>query len=125
MISSGSLGTNLPGAAKGFFRTDQFSTATGDILVAATEQSLRVANNESVLSMFEVQGNKFYLKVVEQTATAIVAQSANSTDRTTYTRSASGAYRRSDGQSLEFGGNRFGTWTSADGSQSYQMKRAN
>ena len=77
------------------------------------------------LWMFEVQGNKFYLKVVEQTADKIIIQRANSTEQTAYNRTASGEYIANTGQRISISNAAAGQWISADGARSYQMSRAN
>lgn len=77
------------------------------------------------LWMFEVQGNKFYLKIVDIEPNKLIIQRANSTERTIYTRSGSGEYTDRLGQRFAISSSTNGTWTSADGSTSYAMTRVN
>ncbi|MEL6661798.1 MAG: hypothetical protein AAFO57_05800 [Pseudomonadota bacterium] len=77
------------------------------------------------LWMFEVQGQKVYLKVVEASSESIVIQRANSPEKTTYTRTGTGEYSDSSGQRVSWPDNQAGTWASADGSRVYEMVRVN
>lgn len=77
------------------------------------------------LWMFEVQGNKFYLKVVEQTTNTIIIQRANSTNRVIYRATDAGEYVSDTGQRISIGSAKTGQWISADGMKIYQMSRVN
>lgn len=79
----------------------------------------------NTLWMFEVQGNKFYLKVVDAASGKIVIQNVNSTNRVTYTQTSSGEYVANSGQRLSFESASAGEWISADGSRKYPMSRVN
>ncbi|MEM1036685.1 MAG: hypothetical protein AAGI14_07990 [Pseudomonadota bacterium] len=108
------------------------SSASVPLTVTASYGS-RVAQSVSAapvslvgsLWMFEIQGNKFYLKVTDQRSNTISVQRANSTEQTTYTRSASGNYVAADGQRLAFTNATTGQWISADGAARYTMSRVN
>ncbi len=89
---------------------------------ANSSSDVRLAGS---LWMFEVQGNKFYLKVVDAASGKIVIQNVNSTNRVTYTQTSSGEYVANSGQRLSFESASAGEWISADGSRKYPMSRVN
>lgn len=108
--------------------------ATPDVTPDATQDVTKNATKVSVQSeldlagglwMFEVQGNKFYLKVVEQFPNEIIVQRANSSDTTTYSQTSPAAFVGEAGQRLLFQNEGNGLWVSADGSRRYQIRRVN
>lgn len=93
--------------------------------VTATRASSASVGLENSLWSFQVQGKAFYLKVLEQDAGSITVQRANSGERVKYVQVGSGEYRNTAGQRLVFDNGGSGSWISADGSQTYPMKRVN
>jgi len=89
----------------------------------AQEESAPGPTLAGSLWMFEVQGQKLYLKVVEANLDSVVIQRANSSERTTYSRIRNGEYADSSGQRVSWTDEQSGTWVSADGSRSYVMVR--
>ncbi|MCR9077828.1 MAG: hypothetical protein NXH78_01905 [Hyphomonadaceae bacterium] len=116
------------GMCDGYQSSSASTSSTGSRSTRAVRASSSAATTDGLansLWMFEVQGNKFYLKVVEVQSNAIVVQRANSADRTTYNLSRSGEYMASTGQRIVVTTPSAGQWISADGSQTYSLSRVN
>lgn len=108
--------SRVEGPSTGSEQTDSADNGTGAVKSIALRDSLW---------MFEVRGNKFYLKIVDAQSNAIIVQRVNSTELTKYNLSSSGEYIADTGQRISVSTPSAGQWISADGQRTYSLSRVN